>query len=206
MCAVLGIEPQPLKMPQTPLSLGFLLSLESNNQPRCSNHLLELLWWHWVFQIPKGMPFSFEFPSFMPALFSHVPLLSSCAALLDADMTALLPSAQHSSAKILNFLSVTFLLASDSHVWLSLLNLLLGNYKLKYETPSISTWEKKWQKGKDTLIENFIAILQGTAPTRNHSQFAVSANWRSVWVVFPLLGPIINCCFSLMVFSNDNQF
>lgn len=58
-------------------------------------------------------------------------------------MTALLPSAQHSSAKNLDSLSVTFLLASDSHAGLSLLSLLLGNDKLECETPSISTWGKK---------------------------------------------------------------
>lgn len=136
-----------------------------------------------MFLRPKVMAFCLEFPSFI------IPLLSSCAASLGADMTALLPSARHSSAKKPRFPLSDFPLASDSHAGLNLLNLLLGNYKLGCETPSISTWGKKSdKKGKDTLL---VALLPSSkAPTRNCSQFAISAllptdlTFRSVWVVF----------------------
>lgn len=71
-CAVLSIKAQPLKMLQTPLPLGFLLSLESSNQP-------------WLFQSSpviatvtlsvsetQSHGFSLEFPSFITCpLFSR---------------------------------------------------------------------------------------------------------------------------------------
>lgn len=142
------------------------------------------------FRDPKSRLFPLNFLPSSPALFSHVPLLSSCAASLGADTTALLPSAQHGSAKNLNCLSVTFLLASDSRAGLSLLNLLLGNDKLECETPSISIrGEKKaTEKGKDTLLGSLLASSK--APTRNRGRFAISVllptdlAFRSVWVVF----------------------
>lgn len=66
------------------------------------------------------------------------------------------------------------------------------------------------REGKGAFIGSFTAILQGTAPTRNHSQFAIPAllptdlTFRPVWVVSPYLEPITDCCFSVTIFSNEN--